>query len=305
MADKIPVQTVNLTIDEVEDILFGFRGGEYRESINGILPTLTAKFVCEIDKFPLDLTEVNMTLTVNEREWRLVGNVDQIKFDVNIITLYITLARRDFYFVSNSAKFLSSESAIKHLYFGNDIEATITNNTPRELNQIGVTDYKYLNTILRSMNAPSAFAYTMNSLVVTSLANYEVALDIDPSIHRYYVEDKEKFYGNDRKSSAELVMTGVQAREDREAFTLASWDGLNIYHNSDNSDLIENIIDNTKFLKSKKLSLNLIFQYIPEVKCGQIIRIDIPGIEKTRFLVTERLGLIGGEIKFRYKLLEL
>lgn len=297
--------TSNIVIDELDGIVFGFRGAEYRESINGILPTLVAKFVCETDKFPLKLTEINMTLTVNNKEWRILGNVDEFKFDINIVTLFITLAPRDFYFVSTSNKFLSSDEGIKQLYFNKEINSDITDNTPRELNQVGVTNYKYLNTLLRSMNSPSVFAYTMNSLNITSMKDYKVHLDMDPKIHRYYIEDRLVSYLLDRKGYSDIITQGVASRDGKESGTMMSWDGLHITHNTDVNDLYVNMVDNSKYQKQNRLTLNLMFQYIPDISCGQVIRVDVPNMELTEYLVVERLGVITSEVKFRYKLREI
>lgn len=295
----------NLVIDELDGIKIGFRRAELRETINGVLPTLVATFVCETDKFPLGLSEINMTLTINNKEWVLIGNVDEMRFDINIVTIYITLTPRDFYFKSNSNKYLSINEVVETLYFGKSIQSNVTDNSPRELNQVGVTDYKFLNTALRSMSSPSVFSYTINSLVITSLENYEVSLDVDPKIYNYNVEKREKTYSTDRKSYAEINEVGVTTRNGEEDSSLLSWDGINITHNSELSDLFNNMIINSKYQKSNRLTLNVVFQYVPDISCGQVIRIDIPNIDVTEFLVIERLGIVASEMKFRYKLREI
>jgi len=304
MDEKNIQYTVNLTIDELGDEVFAFVKADYSEMINGILPMITADFICETDKFPLQLSEVNMTLIIGNDEWRLIGNLDEFKFNENLLTLYITLTERDFYFVSQSNKYLSVSKAIDSLYYG-QIDSEITDNTPRELNQVNSTNYKYLTNILRSMKSPSIFAYTMNGLKIKNVKSNSVDYDFDPDKDKYYIHERTKDYALERNGYAESSAIGLFARDGEKATTLTSWDGIEITHNSDLDDMIENVITNTKFQKQNRLVVRLVFQYVPPVQCGDIVRVDIQDIDQTEFVIIERLGLIGKEVKWSYLLREI
>jgi hypothetical protein len=291
-------------IDELKDHIFAFVNAEYREGINGILPTLTASFICETDKFPLYLNEVNLTLTVQNDEWRIKGNVDEFRFNENTVKLFITLIDRDFYFTSKSNKYLSVTKAIESLYPG-EIESDLTDNDPRELNQVNNTDYKYLNNMLRSLKYPSVFSYNMNVLKIKDLNIKKIKHDFDPQIDKYHVYERMNNYSLERNGFSESSAIGLFARDGEKDTTLTTWDGMEVIHNKQDDDLVINLIDNTRFQKQNRLVVRLVFQYIPPAESGDIVRVDLPNISQTEFVVIERLGIVGKDIKWSLKLREI
>lgn len=296
---------VNLTIDEVsDDQIFAFVKGEIRETVSGILPTLKADFICETDKFPLHLTELNMTLTVREQEWRLVGTLDNFKFIENVVSLYITLVPRDFYILPQSAKFLSVSDVIDTLYPG-EVETDIIDNLPREINQVGTTDYKILNNVLRGMKAPSVFSYNINKLVIRDLSDPRIDFEVNPDRTPYYIHDRMKDYSFSKGGYVPANRYVVMDKDREKETSLIEYNAMRVTYNSEFDDMIENIISNTKQLKQNRLLLRVVFQNVMEFQCGNIIRIDLPNIDHTKYLVTERLGYIGKEIKMTYLLREV
>jgi len=170
------------------------------------------------------------------------------------------------------------------------------------LNQVATTDYKFLNNILRSVKSPSVFAYTMNSLNIKNLNTKGFKLKVDPKRVSYYVDDREKYYTQDSLLESLPTTTGVMANNNFKAASLLEWGGIKMTYNETLADLIDNIVGNTISIKGHKLSLRLTSQKNLHIKAGDIVRLDVPDLDITRFLVTERLAIIGAEVKFNYKL---
>jgi hypothetical protein len=292
----------DLIVADLPEGSLAFISAQYTEITNGVLPRLVADFICDVNKFPLDLSNVTLNLRIEEDLWEIKANVDSFRFITNVVTIFFSLAPKDFYFKSRSAKFKSPTEAINSLYFGEKIDSNIKNNTVVELNQVATSDYKYLNNILRSMNSPSVFAYTLNSLNIKNLNTKGSKLKIDPKRVSYYIDDQEKEYSNDSLLEASPTTIGVMSNNSSRSSSLLEWGGIKVTYNESVSDLISNVVNNTVSIKKNKLSLRLTSQKNLYISSGDIVTIDLPNLDLTRFLVVERLAIIGAEIKFNYKL---
>jgi hypothetical protein len=299
--NKLSKSTADLNIKNLDPSILGFISAEYTEITSGVLPRLVADFICNIDSYPLSITEVDLELRIEDNIWDLKANVDDFKFSKNVLTLFFTLAPKEFYFVSRSEKFKSASEVIKTLYFG-DIESDINDNRLVELNQVATTDYKFLNNILKSYKSPSVFAYTLNSLNIHNLDTSGYKVSIDPKYLSYYVDDREKTYTNDSLLESTPTAIGVMQTNGAESSSLLEWGGIKLTYNHELSDLVDNVVSNTISLKGHKLSLRLTSQKNMEFKSGDIVNIDIPEIDINRFIVMQRMIIIGPEIKFNYKL---
>lgn len=300
--DESKRAVADLIVEDLPKNTLAFVSAEYTEMTNGLLPRLVADFICDVDKFPLQLTTVTLNLRIEEDVWELQANIDDFTFTKNQVTIFFTLAPKDFYYTSRSSKFKSPSEVIKTLYYGKDIDSDIQNNKRVELNQVATTDFKYLNNILRSMNSPSIFAYTLNSLNIKNLNTKGYKLKVDPKTTSYYIEDREKDYSNDSLLESTPSTIGVMSNNSFKASSLLEWGGIKVTYNESVSELIDNVVGNTISIKGHKLALRVTSQKNLYIKSGDIVQIDLPDLELTRYIVMERLAIIGSEIKFNYKL---
>lgn len=301
--ESIKRPIADLLIDEVEEGSLGFHSAEYTETINGLLPRLVARFLCDADKIPTELEDVNLNLRIRDSEWRIKANVDDMKFEINTLTIFFSLAPKDFYYVSQSDKFNSIRLAIESLYFSDIINPELLDDRLVELNQVGITNHRFCNILLSSLGSPSVFAYTLNELNINELDsngnNFKI---IDPTKDSYNIEERRKRYVQQDLLVSQPTYTSLESRNGISSTNLLEWGGIKINFNNDYQDYLSNLVDNSIFQKNLKLTLRLTSQSNLNIKSGDIVQISLPNLDTERYLVMDRLFIIGSEIKFNYGL---
>lgn len=294
----------DLTIEEAQDGSLGFVSAEYTETINGLLPRLVARFYCDADKIPVQLTNVNLTMRVRDSQWNLKANIDDMKFNINTLTIFFTLAPKDFYYVSTSNKFNSIQNAVKSLYYSTIDNESLLDSRLLEVNQVGVTSHRFLNMMLGSLRSPSVFAYTLNSLNLNELVFNSPNLKIvDPAKASYYIEDnKKKRYLRQDLLESNPTYSEVISRNSQPSGEMLEWGGMKITYNNDYKDYIRNLVDNSIEQKNLKLTTRVTSQADLELNAGDIVQISLPDLDTDRYLVMDKLFIIGDEIKFNYGL---
>lgn len=294
----------DVVIEEVSDGSIGFVSAEYIEVVNGLLPRLVARFYCDADKIPMHLTDINLVMRVRDSEWKLKANVDQIKFDINKVTIFMTLAPKDFYFKSFSNKFKSIKEAVTSLYYSDIENDNLLDTRLLEVNQVGTSNYRFLNTMLGSLRSPSVFAYTLNSLNINEISFNSTNLKkVDPDINSYYIEEgKTKEYFRQDLLEASPTFSDLTARNSSPNTQLLEWGGIKITYNKSYEDYLRNLVDNTIDQKNLKLTTRVTSQGDLGLSAGDIVQISLPDLGTDRYLVMDKLFILGSEIKYSYGL---
>lgn len=283
----------------------GFVSGEYSEAINGILPRLVARFICDADKIPFHLADVELELRILDSKWKIKANVDDIKFEVNSITIFFTLAPKEFYYVSTSNKFDSISNVVESLYFGSDIVGQdLLDTRPTEFNQMGVTDYTFLTTLLKSVGSPTVFSYGFNKLIINHLKDSPVK-DIKEEEKPYDIDNKQKSFIRHDLVESSPNYNVVYFREGDEEVELLEWGGIKVQYNKDLSDCIYNLVENTIEQKKLKISTRIRSQRDLSISAGEIVNINLPDMDGTKYLVMDKLIILGSKLTFSYGLKSL
>lgn len=292
--------------DKVIPGSLSFVSAEYTEAINGPLPRLVARFLCDANKIPLGAKDVDLTLKIYNSSWDLKANVDDMKFEIHTVTIFFTLAPKDFYYTTNSSKFSSFSEVIEKLYYGKDIEgADLLDDRRVELNQVGVSDHRFLNIALKSLKSPSVFSYNLNSLRLNSLNSTDFKV-IDPREHAYDVYDTVKNYVMQDLLEAPANYNPIFSKNGGTTdMELLEWGGIKVQYAKEVSDGIQNLVDNTIYQKQLKLNLRIVTQFNANLNSGDLVTISIPNLDTNKFLVMDKLIIIGSEIKFSYGLKSL
>lgn len=306
-----PISDIILTnLDD--DVKLLFVSGEYTEINGGSLPKLSIDFIDVKSNFFIQkYKEVDIQLRIREEEWITHGTIDSITHNINnAITVFITLAPMDFYFKSKVNKFKNINDVVTQLYF-NDINNSMgglnllpTNDI--EINQAGVTDYKILNTSLRSMIPSGIFSYNMNSLKLTDLS-YDNFIDINDKKSLYVVDNlsqKEEFNYKSVKETPNLFLS-MKDGNSTDRLNTMEFLGKKIQFNSIYKTLVENIIKNSISLKNRKIILRVTSQYSLGIETGDLISIGVPETDLSKYIVLSRLIVVGSSPKFNYQLLSL
>lgn len=304
------VSDLKFNIEELDSAL-GFVSAQYTEVANGVLPRLVADFLSSTSDIEALLKKNNsfeLTLIIKNREWTFSATIDQITYHIVNLTIFFTLSPRDFYYQTKSNRFNSIKNAVETLYYSDIPEYSkevLTEASLIELNQVGTTDYKYLNNLLRSINSPSFFAYTKEGLLIKHLPRDKESeitpdFEIDPSSVSYYIENREHSFLNDS-----LLISLPQISNESSPYPIIEWGGMRVSFNRSSRDLIENLVENSIYQKSLKLNLRLTSQTDLGIAVTNIVKIDLPNLETKLYIVMDKLIIIGSEIKYNYQLTAL
>jgi hypothetical protein len=328
----VDIKVYNIEDGKNEKLKLGFISAEYTEMINGVLPRLVVTFMCDLDLIPINVVDVRLEIYIEEGEDIMIpATVDDMTYSKNVVTLFFSLAPRDFYYTAKSTKYSSPREVVEKLYPFEDRDSfdfSSIDGSKVELNQVGVTDYKFLNNILRSSNSPSVYAYTLTGINMNSIGNIRAEEDLDflPTPPNYNPEvvqnevlsDSVKFinltslkypYSVDESSydysQDFLLHSQPNSYISSQKSKTLEWGGIKTTYNEDLTDLIVGLVENTRSLKDKKLSFRVTAQKNMGIKAGDLVVARFPTLELRSFIVSERMAILGSEIKYNYKLIAL
>lgn len=292
-------QGVQLSIKGVDHTEFKFGSLQLTEVVGGALPTIVATYMAGLEHYNLELTEVELTLTyLDSSNITFTANVDQIDFGKNDVTVYFTVAPRDFYQETKSATFLSLDEAIDKLYWGENIVSDISDSSPIEFNQINCTNDKALYRALSSLKSPSCYSFNLGRLKVTDLNDPKPTIFIKEEDKTNYKVDKE---GNSllkgRVRILPLFTNPVYIVDGESRVNQMSWGDKTIFMNGKMESLVNNLVDNSKFYDRGAHMVRVNFKFLPEFMSGDIISIKLPDLEPTEYLVVERIAIMKEDIE--------
>lgn len=293
------MQGVNLSIKGVDTQNFRFVSLQLTESVGAFIPQLVATFIAGSTNYNLDLKEVELTLSyLNHSEITFTANIDQIDFGKNNVIMYMTAAPIDFYQINKSATFFSLDEAIMKLYKGGELIQGIHDMSLIEFNQVNQTDADCLFRALSSLKSPSCFSFGLGRLKVTDLSYPKPDVIIrEEDRTNYKIEDTDSSIHNGRLKRLPYYNVPVMSVDGLNRTTMSSWGNSSLNINTNMIDMLNNIMDNSKFYDRGNHMIRVIFKYLPDFMCGDIITINLQDVEARDFLVVERLALMKEDVE--------
>ena len=295
------VQGVQLYIKGTNNSDLQFTGLQLIEKVGAFIPTIVATFVVGTDflEGELEYEDVELNLVyLDYINLTFLANVDKIEFNKNDLTIYFSVAPRNFYTTPKSESFTSIDEAINGLYWGENIVSEVTDSAPIEFNQVGTTDAKTLFRALSSLKSPSCFSLNLGRLKITDLSNPKPTIVIKPSDGTNYKLDKSgTTISKNKVNFLPHSINGAVEVEGNQRLNQVNWGSKSIFVNKGVEPLLLNMIENAKWYDRGRQVVRVNFMYLPEFMCGDVISITLPLLESTDYLVVERLAVMNQEVQ--------